>query len=166
MTDASSWGARLDYAVAANLNVFGSFFYATRVSKGWGWASLVPTRNFNAGANVVVLGVGGPDNNQAFNNLLVNGAPSIPDDSLGWEVTAGVDWKLLEGFTLRARGAYWEPGRWFRYACIDKTISSFFFSQAIPLQSDGAATGSSWGVNPNRSIDPIWGFQSYLVYDF
>ncbi len=32
MTDANSFGARLDYAVAANLNAYGAFFYARRVS--------------------------------------------------------------------------------------------------------------------------------------
>jgi hypothetical protein len=164
MTDASSWGARLDYAVAANLNMYGSFFYATRVSKGWGWASLVPTES----ANVAVLGSPRSTGSTlaALQNVLINGAPSIPDDFLGWEVTAGVDWKLLEGLTLRARGAYWEPGRWFKYACVDKTLVTFDGFIATPQQSDGAAIGSSWGVNPNRSIDPIWGFQSYLVYDF
>ncbi len=30
LEDASSFGARLDYAVAANLNAFGTFFYADR----------------------------------------------------------------------------------------------------------------------------------------
>jgi hypothetical protein len=162
MTDASSWGARLDYAVAANLNVYGTFFYATRVSKGWGWASLVPTFD----SNVTLLGT---NNFNATQNLLINGAPSIPDDSLGWEITAGVDWKLLEYLTLKARAAYWEPGRWFKYACVDKTLVTFApatFSVPSPQQSDGAAIGSSWGVNPTRSIDPIWGFQSYLIYDF
>jgi hypothetical protein len=162
MTDASSWGARLDYAVAANLNVYGTFFYATRVSKGWGWASLVPSFQ----NNVTLLGT---NNFNATQNLLINGAPSIPDDSLGWEITAGVDWNLLEALTLKARAAYWEPGTWFKYACVDKTLVTFntaTFTVPSPQQSDGAAIGSSWGVNPNRSIDPIWGFQSYLIYDF
>jgi hypothetical protein len=166
MTDASSCGARLDYAVAANLNVFGSFFYATRVSKGWGWGCLAPSQ----GRLVTLLGT-----NSIFapasQNRLINGAPNIPDDSLGWEVTAGVDWKLLEGLTVRMRGAYWEPGRWFKYACVDKTLVTnlagpFANSPLRAQPTDGAAIGSSWGVNPNRSIDPIWGFQSYLVYDF
>jgi hypothetical protein len=178
MTDASSWGARLDYAVASNLNVYASFFYATRVSKGWGWGSLVPTWNGNVAlfgtGGAGPLTTGGPNTATgvpgvaALQNLITNGAPSIPDDSLGWEVTAGADWKLLEGLTLRARWAYWQPGRWFKYACVDKTLVTDFYNSVVPLpqQSDGAGIGSSWGVNPNRSIDPITGFQSYLVYDF
>ena len=70
MTDASSWGARLDYAVASNLNVYTSFFYATRVSKGWAWGSLVPT----SGANVTLLGTNGLS--AVLQNVLINGAPS------------------------------------------------------------------------------------------
>jgi hypothetical protein len=152
--------------VAANLNVSGSLFYATRVSKGWGWGSLA----LDGSANVVLFGVeniyGYPYN--ALQNLLTNGAPSIPDDSLGWEVTAGVDWKLLEALTLRARGAYWQPGKWFNYACVDKTVVTRVTNDFImfPNQTDGAAIGSSWGINPNRTIDPIIGFQTYVEYDF
>jgi hypothetical protein len=173
MTDASSWGARLDYAVASNLNIYASFFYATRISKGWGWGSLVPTTTINPVVpSVAVLGTGNFNGFGGFNalqNTFVNGAPNIPDDSLGWELTAGVDWKLLEGLTLRARGAYWEPGRWFKFACVDKTLVTFDPVIGIiptPLQTDGAGAGFSWGVNPSRAIDPIWGFQSYLVFDF
>lgn len=165
MTDASSWGARLDYAVASNLNVYTSFFYANRVSKGWGWSSLILSGGaFGGPTQVVLLGQNFTSANQ---NQLINGAPSIPDDFLGWEVTAGADWKLLEGLTFKARGAYWQPGGWFKFACIDKRFVTFDAGgTATPLQTDGAAIGSSWGVNPNRSIDPIWGFQSYLVFDF
>lgn len=168
MTDASSWGARIDYAVAANLNVYGSFFYATRVSKGWGWASLAPMY----GANVLVFGTGNRYGNYwpALQNVLTNGAPSIPDDALGWEITTGVDWKLLEGLTLRARGAYWQPGKWFSYACVDRTLSTVGvegeFGILYPHQGDGAQIGSSWAVNPNRTINPIVGLQTYVVYDF
>lgn len=42
MTDASSYGARLDYAMAANLNSFLSFFYADRVSQAYGWGWIRP----------------------------------------------------------------------------------------------------------------------------
>ena len=41
--DASGFGARLDYAVAANLNVYSSFFWADRVGNGYGWGFLQPT---------------------------------------------------------------------------------------------------------------------------
>ena len=41
--DASIWAARLDYAVASNLNIYGSFFWADRTSKsGYGWGFIRP----------------------------------------------------------------------------------------------------------------------------
>ena len=41
--DASTYAARLDYAVASNLNVYASFFWADRVSQsGYGWGFIKP----------------------------------------------------------------------------------------------------------------------------
>ncbi len=172
MTDAISYGARLDYAMAANLNFFGTFFYANRQSSGWGWGCLVP----DGGANVVLLGRSDglgqyvPATNNSFvvtgNNAA---APNISDGALGWEISAGFDWKLLENLRLTLRGSYWEPGNWFKYACIDKSLvesGTVTGGYITPKATDGAAIGSGWGVNPNRSIDPIWGMQSALRVNF
>ena len=49
-----------------------------------------------------------------------DGAPNTPDTALGWEITAGMEWKLLEKYRLRGTLAYWEPGKWFNYACVDQ----------------------------------------------
>ncbi len=168
MTDAISYGARIDYAVAANLNMYGTFFYANRQSKGWGWASLILIPDgTNGGGRVALLGQQFPvattsNGLQAFQNDFTNGAPNIPNDYLGWEVTLGADWKLLEGLTVRLRGAYWEVGDWFKFACLDKAIAT----QNFPIQADGVAIGAGWGINPNRAIDPIWMFQGVMVVDF
>ena len=40
--DAFVLAGRLDYAVAANLNLFGSFFWAQRNSDGYEWGCLRP----------------------------------------------------------------------------------------------------------------------------
>ena len=42
ITDASTYGVRLDYAVAANLNAYATFLYASRVSQGYGWGWIRP----------------------------------------------------------------------------------------------------------------------------
>ena len=168
MTDASSLGVRFDYAVAANLNWYASGFYANRVSKGFPWGVL--TAN-GATASVVLLGQAG---NAATQNVFAldggaTTAPNIPDDQLGWEVTSGVDWKLLEGLTFKFRAAYWQPGKWFSYACLDRnlvTTTTAATGLLVPLQADGAVIGSGWGVNPDRWIDPIWGFQGQLLVEF
>jgi hypothetical protein len=172
MTDASSWGARVDYAVAANLNVYTTFFYANRVSKGWGWGTLVPVSEFShIGVAVLGTNTAGANYTASQNNFALGAAaPNIPDDALGWELTGGADWRLLEGMSLSMRLAYWRPGRWFNFACVDKRLVTFTNATGPwlgqPTATDGAAEGLSWGVNPNRTIDPIWGFQTNLVFDF
>ena len=181
MTDAVSYGVRVDHAVAANLNTYVSFFYANRQSHGWGWGTLTPAQ----GGNVVVLGRSTADGNYvpAFNNFFQpDGAvglasPNIPDDSLGWEINAGIDWQLLEGLLFSVRGAYWEVGNWFKFACVDKNVAGVATGAAAlqavngitllrPNFADGLAFGSSWGVNPNKAIDPVWLLQATLSVAF
>jgi hypothetical protein len=151
--DASVIAARLDYAVASNLNVYGSFFYADRASKsGWGWGFIRPVST--AGAVGIVR-----DTNDY-------GAPSIPDSNLGYEIDSGFDWKLLEGFRVDATFAYWQPGKWFRYACVDKSVPNW----ANPVGPRGSGSFSmnpaNWGINPNRTIDPIWGLELLVQGEF
>jgi len=181
MTDAISYGARVDYALAANLNLYGTFFYANRQSHGWGWGSLT----LDQFGNVVLLGRSTVDGNYvpAFNNFYQPdgaaglAAPNIPDDALGWEIDAGIDWKLLEGFGFSFRGAYWQPGSWYKFACIDKSVAGSATGAAAlqvvngvtvlrPNFVDGLTIGSQWGVNPAKSIDPIWGIRASLLVIF
>jgi hypothetical protein len=175
MTDANSFGARLDFAVAANLNAYGTFFYADRVSGGWPWGILTLQADGNGSGRAVLLGQSQTPGEglsallNAPQNQGPNFAPNIPDNSLGWEVTLGADWKLLEGLTLRTRGAYWNVGNWFKFACIDKSVANTWnipLKMAVPVASDGAAIGSGWGINPAKSIDPIWMFQTVMIVDF
>jgi hypothetical protein len=136
--DASILAARVDYAVAANLNIFGSFFWADRTSQsGYGWGFIRPD---TAHPGMVTWA----DR---------KGAPSIPDPNLGYEIGTGMDWKLLEGFTLTLTTSYWKPGKWFSYACVDKALPNW--------SQTGAQYG--WGVLPNRSIDPVWGMELKLI---
>jgi hypothetical protein len=177
MSDAISYGARLDYAVAANLNLYGTFFYANRQSHGWPWGIITPAADTtNGGGRAIVLGVAGKDafgpTNVALlatqNNFLL-GAPNVPDDNLGWEVTFGADWKILEGLTMCMRGAYWEVGNWFKYACVDRSLANTVSSQggiSFLHPYIGGVVGGPMAVNPNRAIDPIWMFQGVMVVDF
>ena len=184
MSDAISYGARLDYAVAANLNLYGTFFWANRQSHGWPMGVITLGQDTtNGGGRAVVLGVQGKDAAGPFNFAIVTpqndfavGAPNIPDDNLGWEVTFGADWKILEGLTMCMRGAYWEVGNWFKYACVDKSLantqyvvtSAFDGSTVARLLHPyiGGVVGGPLAVNPNRAIDPVWMFQGVMVVDF
>lgn len=150
--------ARLDYAVAANLNVFGSFLWAERSSHGHGWGYIRPaqkaavTRAVNSSGTGVDQVTWTPYVNYKDNA----NAPTIPDNALGWEVTAGVNWKLLDKLQLAILGSFWQPGKWFNYACIDRSVRSW----------DVPTAANWWGTNPDRAIDPVVGAQVTLTSEF
>lgn len=150
VTDANIYAGRLDYAVAANLNVYGSFLWAERLSKGYGWGYIRP---LSATEGTVFY------QNKSSNN---NPAPAIPDNALGYEIDWGCDWQLLEGYTISAAFGYWVPGKWFSYACVDRSIPGW---DQIP-GAGPYVTGGSWGVNPNRTIDPVFGMDFQLRVEF
>lgn len=178
--DASIFATRLDYAIAANLNFFGSFFYADRASKsGFGWGCIrpdlallknngnpsdgYPSQNPLNPATAVPNGIfgvwrQGVDRAGYSGSVAAapfrGGAPNIPDTGLGWEVDAGFAWKLLENLTMDVTFAYWVPGNWFKWACIDKRVPNWYTAAAI-----GSAIPSSWGIAPDKSIDPIYGVE-------
>lgn len=136
--DALVVALRLDYAVAANLNVYGSVFYARRTSNGYGWGCIAPNATFFNGIAT--------DGNLRLSVNGVPGSPNIPDNALGYEIDTGFEWKLLEGWTLGMVLGYWQPGKWFSYACIDRSVPNW----NLP----GAA---NFGTRPDRTIDPIIG---------
>jgi hypothetical protein len=138
------YGARIDYAVACNLNVYLSYCEAKRAYKGFGWGYL----RVDAGGFVRYGALDpGPGPNDR--------SPAIPDDDLGREVGVGLDWQLLEGFTMHSRLAYFQPGRWWSYACVSKTN---------PLWRTPADDRVLWGTNPARTIDPVVG--GYIIWSF
>jgi hypothetical protein len=146
-TDLLAYAGRLDYAVAANLNVFGSYIYMNRASNtGTGVGT------FRGGVSNAAL-----RGNPAFSGggSQIAPVPNVPDNYLGWEANVGVNWKLLEGLTLNTQFAYWQPGDWFKYAYVD--YSNF---NTVNI------SGLNYPINPNRGIDPLIGWQGSLVVDF
>ncbi len=142
LVDANAVGGRLDYAVAANLNLWGSLFYAERASHGYGWGYIAP--NGNGGVAFTPTGT------------YATPAPAIPDRSLGYEIGGGIDWKLLEGLRFTTRAAYWLPGKWFNHACRSRENPGW----ATP------AAANFWGTQPNRTIDPVVGLQMNFLAEF
>ena len=138
---------RLDYMVASNLDVMASVMKAYRSSYGYGLGYVKPDYAKTASVYDRFGYV-------AFNQpgSYADPAPAIPDRDLGWEFNAGIVWKLLENWRLYARGAYWQPGKWFNYACVDKSVPGW----------DTPNSTNNFGTNPNRTIAPIFGFELYL----
>jgi hypothetical protein len=97
----------------------------------------------------------------AFTNSSSTGGtltPTIPDGALGYEFDAGFDWKLLEGLTARCTLGYWVPGKWWSYACADKSVPNWgsYSSTASP----------TFGTIPGKIIDPVFGMEFKLEGDF
>jgi hypothetical protein len=157
LEDANILATRFDYAIASNLNVFGTFAYAKRNSRsGYGWGTIKPDLT-PAGAPVFWNTVRG--GTPAIRGAGYDGrrwAPSIPDDSLGWEIDAGADWQLLENLLLSFNFQYWQPGEWFKYACVDKNVPLWFTAGNFGAVQ-AANIPAAWGINPDRGIDPVWG---------
>jgi hypothetical protein len=150
--------ARADYAVASNLIVYGSFLWAERSSHGHGWGFIRPAQKATVTTAVNAAG-NAADSVQwtPYVNYKDNpNAPSIPDTGLGWEVTVGANWKLLEKFQLDILGAYWQPGKWFNYACVDRGVPGW----------DTPTARNNWGANPGRTIDPIAAAQVTVKTEF
>jgi len=75
---------------------------------------------------------------------------------LGYEIDLGLEWKLLEGWTAGVVVGYWLPGKWFSYACIDRSVAGW---------QTGVA-GNFFGVRPDRGIDPVVGGEFAVTFDF
>ncbi|MGO9568231.1 MAG: hypothetical protein ACLP5H_11885 [Desulfomonilaceae bacterium] len=147
--DASVLAARIDYAVAANLNVFGSFAWAERTSNGYSWGSIGP----NAGAGNFPAAV---DGNINFNFNRYAASPNIPDRGLGYEIDTGFDWKILDRWKIGMVLGYWQPGKWFNYACIDRSV---------PAWHTGTA-GNLFGTRPDRTLDAVIGGEFSSTFEF
>ena len=162
--DAFLLGARIDYAVAANLNIFGTFFWAQRTSDGYPWGVLRPsltaekdyfTQLYLADGNVDFAAVSpGALNFSAYQyDVPASQIPNITNRALGFEVNLGFNWKLLDGWTAGALVGYWAPGDWFKYACIDRSVP-------------GWNNNNFSGTRPARTIDPIMGGEVTMVFEF
>ncbi len=149
--DALVLATRLDYSIASNLNVFGGLFWAQRTSVSYPWGFISPEYFASSGdpsarytGNVMI-------------NLYSNPAsPSIPDPALGYEVDLGLAWKLLENWKVEAMVCRWQPGKWFNYACVDKSVPAW----RTPTASN------NYGTNPGRTVDAIIGVRVDLTSSF
>jgi hypothetical protein len=167
MGDAFALAARIDYAAAANLNLWGSYIHARRAEKHGYWAgsfgnALVPAYNnigasypttssaaFVAGAVSTVS----PVQASLFKAQYGGGDmdPFVADDFIGWEAQAGVDWKLLENFSMQMAYSYWQLGPWF-----DQAYQAFNANSANAFSGGGILVGR----------DPIQAVRASLTIDF
>jgi len=149
--DAFVLAGRFDYSVASNLNIYGSIMYANRTSHGYSWGCIGP--HLNGGAFADVNGV---DGNISIEINRYPFSPNIPDTALGYEINTGLDWQLLDGWTMSVVFGYWQPGKWFSYACIDRSVPDW----------PNGAVSNNFGTRPGRTIDPVFGGEFSLSFSF
>jgi hypothetical protein len=154
IVDASILAGRVDYALASNFNIWASVLKAWRPSHGYGWGYIRPSLYDNKFQ--VWYGLAPTLAVPSLARNFTAPIPAIPDNDLGWEVNAGLDWQLLEGWNINISAAYWRPGRWFNYACIDRSVPGW----------DDPGPGNLWGTNPDREIDPIFGLSMNISLGF
>lgn len=168
MSDAMALALRLDYAVAANLNVYGTYMWAKRLESYGTYMGQyysdgrdTTAANFAASTNPGLSGspgqISGATARANFRSNVGSDPAAgptherfVPDNFLGWELNVGVDWKLLEHMTARMRYAYWQPGEWFNFA----------YQAVVP----DAGTVTSFGYLGTR--DPIQAFEGSFIIDF
>ncbi len=158
MADAYAFAGRVDYALAANLNIWGSYIWAHRLETAGTYFGQYTSDGtlcydpFRSTANG--LG-GGTTTAQAFyenaGRVWGVGADYVSNGFIGYEFGAGLDWKLLEGFTLKTRYSYWQPGDWYKEAY-----------QATILDGNGDIVRRA----VLRTRDAIHAFQGSMVIDF
>jgi hypothetical protein len=148
ISDASVFAFKLDYLLASNLLIEGSFLKAVRNSHGYPMGYIRPDTTSPSNFGRVVYG-------EPPGSTFTTPAPSIPDRDLGWEAMASIVWELMDGWAIKGQIAYWQPGRWFNYACIDKGVPNWNITPP-PLAPPNL------GINPDRKIDPVLGWEIYI----
>jgi hypothetical protein len=145
LTDAVVYAARLDWAAAANLNLYVSLFHASRVTHGYGWGYIRPGLDNN--------GVPTGNVDYARQGDFLSPAPAVPASDLGYELDWGFNWRLLENFAVYGEFGLWKPGRWFNYACVDRSNPGW----------KRPGPSNQFGVVPGRDIPSVFGMEISLI---
>lgn len=141
MSDAFAFAARLDYATAANLNLFGSFLWAHRLEQAGTYAGqYYATSNFTPSTNSVTR-VTQAQNFKGVATGVNGGNPYVDDGHIGWEAQAGFSWKLLEGLNMEMAYSYWHLGKWFDQAYMAFTPDGANGGQLSGPQGQGYMIG-------------------------
>jgi len=121
--DFVGFGARGDYALAANLNLYATYLYAKRQSNTGSWWG-------EYGGGLVVPPTRGSN---------------VPNNNLGWEVNVGTNWKLLENLSVDTKFGAWQPADWFKHAYMDlSTLNTI----TDPISNTDSRINPGRGFNP------------------
>ncbi len=143
MSDGYCLAGRIDFALAANLNLWSSFIWAHRLERAGTYFGQYQSSGSLASGSIPNLEKFYANAGRSFGT----GNDYISDGFIGWELNAGTDWELLENVVFRFRYSLWKPGDYFKEAF-----------QSVVLGADGVV--HTTGVLPER--DAIHAIQSSI----
>ena len=150
-------GARLDYAVASNLNVYTVYAYAWRDN---------PTA-YRLGGDYRVGAQQWHNEDIRLSQLGTFRGHAVPDSAreIGWEVDLGVDWKLLEHLTWDTTIAYWKPGNWWAFAY--PNTAELYRLGITPTNNPNSAAGEVASTQQlGRDINAFFSVETRLLVSF
>lgn len=169
--DAAGWGqptnfqhvgAKVDYAVASNLNLRAIYSQAWRDQPN----------AYRLGGDYQIGARTWTNEDIRLSQLGTFRGQAVPDSArdLGWEIDLGFDWKLLENFVWTGTFAYWKPGNWWGYA-LPNTAQIYRARPGLPVAGAGGNPNSAAGealatFNLGRDIDPLFAAETTLVIKF
>ncbi len=150
-------GARLDYALASNLNVAGVYSFAWRDQPN----------AYRLGGNYQ-LGIQPWTNNDILGSQSGTGVGrAVPDHArnIGWEVDLALEWKLLENLTWSSTFALWQPGTWWSHGF--PNTAAIYRTGTVPNANPNDAAGEARAViGSGRHIDPLFAVESKVLITF
>jgi hypothetical protein len=156
-TNLNHLGARLDYAIASNLNVFAVYAYAWRGN---------PTA-YRLGGNYQLGLQAWTNEDIRLSQLGQFQGHAVPDSAreIGWEVDLGINWKLLENLTWDSTLAYWKPGTWWPFAYPNS--AHLYVLGIVPNANPNSPAGEAAAIfGVGREINALFSVESRLLVTF
>lgn len=146
-------GARIDYAVAANLNLFVVCSQAWRDQAG----------AYRLGGDWKYQGRKWTNDDIRRSQNGEYRGQAVPESArdIGWEVDFGHDWKLLEGLTWGSTFAIWKPGNWWAHAFPN---TAYMYRQTRGTALTANETNAIFNIG--RDIDPLLSVETRLNISF
>jgi len=150
-------GGRLDYAIAANLNLSVVYAYAWRDQ---------PTA-YRLGGNYRVGAQAWTNEDIRLAQLGTFRGRAVPDSAreIGWEIDLGFNWKLLENLTWDTTLAYWKPGAWWAFAY--PNTAHLYVLGIVPNANPNTAAGEAAATFAlGRDINALFSVETRLMVTF